>query len=200
MRILNACEKSGAVRRALRALGHDAWSCDVLPAEDDSPYHIQGDALDHLWDGWDMMIAHPPCTRLAVSGARWFKDYEREQHAALHFAWLLMCAPIERKAIENPVSILSTRIRKPDQIVHPWWFGHPETKATCWWLEGLPKLVPTDDVRAQMALLPAKERNRVHYASPGPARGEERSRTLPGCASAYARQWAGHAHPWQEAA
>lgn len=132
MRILVACEFSGVVRRAFRALGHDAWSCDLLPAEDNSLWHYQ-DSIFHVlaeapWR-WDLMIAHPPCTHLAVSGARWFKDKPEEQAEALEFVQALMAAPIPRIAIENPISIISSRIRKPDQIIQPWQFGHGETKA-----------------------------------------------------------------------
>lgn len=131
MRILIACEFSGVVRRAFRERGHQAVSCDLLPAEDNSPHHIVGDVLHILDEGWDMMIAFPPCTHLAVSGARWFKDKQREQVEALDFVRRLMNADIPRIAIENPVGVISTRIRKPDQIIHPWQFGHGETKATC---------------------------------------------------------------------
>jgi hypothetical protein len=131
--------------------------------------------------GWDLMIAHPPCTYLAVSGARWFKDRQSEQQHALWFVESLMLADVPRIAIENPVSVISSRIRKPDQIVQPWMFGHGETKATCLWLKNLPKLVPTDIVDGRQP--------RVHHASPGPERWKERSRTLPGIAAAMAEQW-----------
>lgn len=145
-RVLVACEYSGKVREAFRKLGFDAWSCDLLPADDNSPYHIQGDVLEILNDGWDLMIAHPPCTHLAVSGARWFKDKEAEQLEALEFVRTLLNAPINKIALENPISIISSRIRKPDQIIQPWMFGHGETKATCLWLKKLPKLTPTNVV------------------------------------------------------
>lgn len=183
MRILIACEFSGVVRRAFRERGHDAWSCDLLPAEDGSEFHIK-DSIFHrsvLTEGWDMMISHPPCTHLSVSGARWFKDKLPEQAAALDFVRALMDAPIDRIAIENPISIISSRIRKPDQIIQPWMFGHGETKATCLWLKNLPKLVPTDVVEGREP--------RVHHASPGPDRWKERSRTLKGIADAMAEQW-----------
>ena len=180
MRILIACEYSGTVRDAFRARGHDAMSCDLLPTERPGP-HYQGDVFDILGDGWDMMIAHPPCTHLAVSGARWWKDKRAEQSAALDFVRALMAAPIPRIAIENPISIISTAIRKPDQIVQPWQFGHGETKATCLWLQGLPKLVPTDIVDGREA--------RIHKMSPSPDRWKERSRTYPGIADAMAAQW-----------
>lgn len=146
MRILIGCEYSGRVREAFRKLGHDAFSCDLLESEDESPFHIQGDVLSLLTDGWDLAIFHPPCTHLAVSGSRWFKDKVKEQAEALVFVQTLMDAPIPKIAIENPISVISSRIRKPDQIIQPWQFGHGETKATCFWLKGLPKLVPTDIV------------------------------------------------------
>lgn len=181
--MLVACEFSGVVRDAFAALGHDAWSCDLLPTESTGRNHFQGDVREHLDRGWDLMIAHPPCTHLAVSGARWFKGKEREQAEALDFVRELMAAPIPRIAIENPVSVISSKIRKPDQIIQPWWFGHGETKATCLWLQGLQPLTATNVV--------AGRDNRVHFASPGPDRWKERSRTLPGIASAMAAQWGG---------
>lgn len=180
MKVLVACEFSGIVRDAFIALGHDAWSCDLLPSERPGP-HLVGNAALHCRNGWDLMIAHPPCTHLAVSGARWFKDKRREQQDALDFVEALMSAPVERIALENPVSIISSRIRKPDQIIQPWQFGHGETKATCLWLKNLPKLVPTDIVSGREA--------RVHLMAPGPDRWKERSRTLPGIAAAMANQW-----------
>lgn len=185
MKVLVACEFSGIVRDAFRERGHNAWSCDLLDAELDGP-HIKGDVLDVLGFGWDLMIAHPPCTHLAVSGARWFKDKQVEQQEALQFIESLLSAPIERIALENPVSIISSRIRKPDQIIQPWMFGHGETKATCLWLKGLPKLVATDVVEGRSP--------RVHHASPGPDRWKERSRTLTGIAQAMAAQWGGNTH------
>ena len=183
MRVLIACEFSGVVRRAFRDRGHDAWSCDLLPAEDSSPKHLSGDVRNWLLASceWDLMIAHPPCTHLAVSGARWFKDKQQEQAEALKFVRLLMAAPIERICIENPISIISSRIRKPDQIIQPWMFGHGETKATCLWLKNLPKLVPTNVVDGRTA--------RVHRMPPGPDRWKERSRTYEGIAAAMAEQW-----------
>jgi hypothetical protein len=180
MRILVACEYSGTVRDAFIARGHDAMSCDLLPTERPGPHH-QGSVLDILDDGWDLMIAHPPCTHLAVSGARWWKDKLPEQTEALWFVAQLMGAPIPRIAIENPVSKISTAIRKPDQIVQPWQFGHGETKATCLWLKGLPLLVPTQVVDGREA--------RIHKMSPGPDRWKERSRTYQGIADAMASQW-----------
>jgi len=180
MRVLVACEFSGIVRDAFAARGHDAWSCDYLPSERDGQ-HIQCDVLNVVRDGWDMLIAHPPCTHLAVSGARWFKDKAKEQSQALDFVRRLLNAPIRRIALENPVSIISTQIRKPDQIIQPWQFGHGEIKATCLWLKNLTKLNPTNIVSGRTP--------RVHYASPGPDRWKERSRTLQGIAEAMATQW-----------
>ena len=180
MKVLIACEFSGIVRDAFLRLGHDAWSCDLIPCESGGP-HIQGDVRDVLGDDWQLAIFHPPCTHLAVSGARWFKDKQAEQAEALDFVRLLLDAPIPRIALENPISIISSRIRKPDQIIQPWQFGHGETKATCLWLKNLPKLVPTDVVEGRQP--------RVHYASPGPDRWKERSRTLSGIAQAMADQW-----------
>lgn len=180
LRVLVACEFSGTVRDAFAALGHDAWSCDLLPTEKEGQ-HIQGDALEFLSLGWDLLIAHPPCTHLAVSGARWFKEKREEQAKALEFVRRLLESPVARIALENPISIISSRIRKPDQIVQPWQFGHGEIKATCLWLKNLPPLVPTNIVEGREP--------RVHHASPGPDRWKERSRTLPGIAAAMASQW-----------
>lgn len=189
MRVLIACEFSGIVRRAFRALGHDAWSCDLLPAEDGDKHHFQQNILEMLprtgysehHAGYDLLIAHPPCTHLAVSGARWFADKVVEQLAALEFVRRLLDAPIERIALENPVSIISSRIRKPDQIIQPWQFGHGEVKATCLWLKNLPKLTPTAVVEGRH---PA-----CWLASPGPDRWKIRSRTYEGIAAAMASQW-----------
>jgi len=180
MKVLIACEFSGVVRDAFAARGHDAWSCDLLPSERPGQ-HIQGDVLAVIGNGWDLMIAHPPCTHLAVSGARWFNEKRDEQATALEFVRALMAAPVARWAIENPVSIISSRIRKPDQIVQPWQFGHGETKATCLWLHNLPKLTPTNIVDGREA--------RVHRMPPGPNRWAERSRTFAGIAEAMAEQW-----------
>lgn len=180
MRVLIACEYSGAVRDAFRAAGHDAMSCDLLPSEVPGP-HYQGDVRDVLGDGWDLMVAHPPCTHLAVSGAKWFHRKQVEQAQALEFVRLLLDAPIPRIALENPVSIISTRIRKPDQVIQPWQYGHGETKATCLWLKNLPALKPTQIVDGREA--------RVHRMPPGPNRWKERSRTYAGIAGAMAAQW-----------
>jgi hypothetical protein len=189
MRVLIACEFSGTVRDAFAKLGHDAWSCDILPSESEGQ-HIQGDALRAMHSGrWDMMIAHPPCTHLAVSGAAWFHKKQVEQAEALDFVRALLAAPIDKIALENPISIISTRIRKPDQIIQPWMFGHPEQKSTCLWLKGLPKLAPTNDVKAEMLLLPKNQRERLHYLPPGPDRWKLRSKTFQGIANAMAAQW-----------
>ncbi len=181
MRVLVACEFSGVVRRAFRVLGHNAWSCDLLPAEDGSPHHFRNDVRRVIDFDWDILIAHPPCTHLAVSGARWFKDKQQEQVEALDFVRELLDAPIPHIALENPISIISSHIRKPDQIIQPWMFGHGETKATCLWLKNLPKLVPTNIVDGREA--------RVHKMPPGPDRWKERSRTFEGIAAAMAAQW-----------
>lgn len=181
MKVLVACEYSGRVREAFRKLRHDAWSCDLLPADDDSPHHYQCDVLTLLDKGWDMMIAHPPCTHLAVSGARWFKDKREEQALSLSFVWALLNAPIPRIALENPISIISTHIRKPDQIIQPWMFGHGETKATCLWLKNLPKLTPTSIVDGR--------ENKVWKMPPSHDRWKKRSVTYQGVADAMAQQW-----------
>jgi hypothetical protein len=186
MRVLVACEYSGRVRDAFLRAGHDAMSCDLLPTDVPGP-HYQGDIrnLSFGYGEWDLMIAHPPCTHLAVSGARWFKDKLDEQTEALEFVrWLMtgwLSARIPKIAIENPISIISTRIRKPDQIIQPWQYGHGETKATCLWLKNLPKLTPTNIVEGREA--------RVHKMPPSPDRWKERSRTYQGIADAMAAQW-----------
>ena len=182
MRVLVACEFSGTVRDAFKARGHDAWSCDLLPSETPGP-HIQGDVLDVLGEGWDMLLAFPPCTHLASSGARWFAGKRREQAEALGFVLTLLEAPIPKIALENPVGVISTAIRKPDQIIQPWQFGHGETKATCLWLKGLRLLEPTNVVDGREA--------RVHKMPPSPDRWKERSRTYEGIAAAMAAQWGG---------
>jgi len=180
MKILIACEYSGTVREAFSKLGHDAWSCDILETEIPGN-HLQCDVREIIGDGWDMMIAHPPCTHLAVSGARWFKDKKVEQAEALEFVRLLLNAPIKRIALENPISIISSHIRKPDQIIQPWQFGHGETKATCLWLQNLPKLQPTNIVEGR--------EQRIWKMPPGKNRWKERSRTFEGIAQAMANQW-----------
>ena len=181
MLVLVACEYSGAVRDAFRALGHEAMSCDLLPSEQPGP-HFRGDVRCVLeTNRWDMMIAFPPCTHLASSGARWFKGKRNEQAAAICFVRYLMDLDIPKIAVENPIGVLSTAIRKPDQIIQPWQFGHGETKATCLWLKGLLPLQPTKVVAGREA--------RVHRMPPGPNRARERSRTYSGIAAAMAEQW-----------
>ena len=182
MKVLIACEYSGRVRDAFIKLGHDAISCDLLPTDAPGP-HYQGDVFDIINDGFDLMIAHPPCTHLAVSGARHFarKRESGEQQEAIDFFMRLANAPIEKIAIENPVCIMSSIWRKPDQIIQPWQFGHGETKATCLWLKGLPKLQPTNIVSGRD--------DRIHKMPPSPNRWKERSRTYQGVADAMAAQW-----------
>jgi len=183
MKVLVGCEYSGVVRDAFIKAGHDAISCDLLPTEVPGP-HYQGDLRDLLnkrGGAYDLAIFHPPCTHLAVSGARWFKDKKQEQAEALDFVQMLLDCDIPKIALENPISIISSRIRKPTQIIQPWQFGHGETKATCLWLKGLPKLIPTDIVEGREA--------RVHMMPPGPDRWKERSRTFTGIAQAMAEQW-----------
>ena len=180
MKVLVACEFSGIVRDAFIEKGHDAISCDLLPTERPGP-HYQGNVLDIIDDGFDLMIAHPPCTHLAVSGARWFKDKKQEQQESLEFVRILMNANIDRICIENPISIISSKIRKPDQIIQPWQFGHGETKATCLWLRSLPKLQSTDVVDGR--------ESRIHKMPPSETRWKDRSRTFEGIAKAMAEQW-----------
>jgi len=181
MRVLVACEYSARVRDAFRSHGHDAFSCDLLPCEGDSQWHLQQPVEEVLGNGWDLMIAHPPCTHLAVSGSRHFHRKQREQAEALDFVRMLMAAPIDRWCIENPVSIISSAIAPPQQIIQPWQFGHGETKATCLWLKNLPRLKPTNVVEGREA--------KVHRMPPGPNRWKERSRTYQGVADAMASQW-----------
>jgi hypothetical protein len=183
VRVLVACEYSGTVRDAFIRAGHDALSCDLLPTESPGP-HYQGDVFDLIAPGmWDLMIAHPPCTHLAVSGSRWFPEKKQAglQQAALAFVAKLLAAPIPRIALENPVSVISSKIRKPDQTIQPWMFGHGETKATCLWLKNLPPLVPTDVVEGREA--------RVHKLPPSEDRWKLRSTTYAGIAAAMADQW-----------
>ena len=179
MKILVACEFSGIVRDAFIAKGHDAVSCDLLPSERPGP-HIQGD-VRLVGNDWDMMIAFPPCTYLCVSGAKWFKKRKKEQESAIEFFFWLLFKPIEKRCIENPIGIMSTRWRKPEQIIQPWMFGHGETKSTCLWLANLPKLVPTNIVSGR--------EQRIHRMAPGPDRAKNRSRTYQGIADAMAEQW-----------
>jgi hypothetical protein len=192
MRVLVACEFSGAVRDAFAERGHDAWSCDLLPAETHGN-HYQGNVLDIIEDGWDLMIAHPPCTYLASSGLHWNKrrpDRQAFTDAAVAFVQRLLSAPIPRIAVENPIGALSTRVRKPDQIIQPWQFGHDASKATCLWLVNLPLLVPTDVLPggrlARRANQTASGQNKL---GPSPDRWKQRSLTYPGIAQAMADQW-----------
>ena len=194
MKVLVACEYSGRVRDAFIKRGHQAVSCDLLPSEASGP-HIQGKVEDILSDGWDLMVCHPPCTDLAVSGARHFaaKIADGRQQRALEFVRLLMQAPIDRICLENPISIISSKIRKPDQIIQPWMFGHEESKATCLWLKNLKPLIPTTprstEELEKLRLEKGKEFNRVHLMPPSPNRWKERSRTFEGIAVAMADQW-----------
>jgi hypothetical protein len=180
VRVLVACEYSGRVRDAFIKLGHDVMSCDLLPTDVPGP-HYQGDVTDILHNGWDLMVAHPPCTHLAVSGARWFKDKIQEQIEALNFVQLLMDANIPRIAVENPISIISSRIKKPTQIIQPWQYGHGETKSTCLWLKNLPDLIPTNIVEGREPV--------VHRMPPSDDRWKMRSLTYLGIAEAMAVQW-----------
>lgn len=184
MKVLVACEYSGTVRDAFLKMGHDAISCDLLPTDVPGP-HYQGDVFDIIGDGWDLMIAHPPCTDLAVSGARHFaaKKADGRQDRAIKFFMDLANSDISMIAIENPICIMSSIWRKPDQIIQPWQFGHGETNATCLWLKGLTKLVPTNIVDGREA--------RVHRMAPGPNRWKLRSKTYQGIADAMASQWGG---------
>lgn len=183
MNVLIACEFSGIVRNAFTALGHNAYSCDLLPSEQPGK-HLLGDCRNYLNLDWDLLIAHPPCTHLAVSGAKWFKDKVLEQIEAINFVRDLLNAPIKRIAIENPKSVLSSKIRKPDQIIQPWMFGHGETKATHLWLINLPHLYPTNIVEGRDP--------RVHKLGPSETRWKDRSRTYQGVADAMAWQWGGY--------
>ena len=209
MRILIACEESQAVCTEMRRLGHEAYSCDIQKPSGGHPeWHILGDALEVLDGGtivtmdgathevgkWDMLIAHPPCTHLAVSGARWFAEGRKPRHIqddAAAFFMKFILANIPKIAVENPVSVMSTRYRKPDQIINPWQFGHPEQKKTCLWLKNLPLLRETDNVYDHMMTLPQKDREKNHFRSPSPKRGKLRSKTYSGIAKAMAEQWAG---------
>jgi len=193
LKVLVACEYSGRVREAFRALGHDAWSCDLLPSEDDSKYHYIGDVFDIMDNDWDLMIAHPPCTYLAVSGMHWttrgFRDPKLTEDA-LEFVQMLMDAPVEKICIENPVSVISSRIRKPDQIVQPWHFGEDASKKTCLWLKNLPLLVASNPLpgndKTRRANQTASGQNKL---APSADRWKERSRTYFGIANAMAAQW-----------
>jgi hypothetical protein len=203
MNVLIGCESSGTVREAFRALGHNAWSCDLLPADDGSKFHFQDDIFTVLNDGmkWDLAIFHPPCTYLTNAGVRWLHEtregetfYQRrvKMREGARFFKKLLESNIPRIAVENPIPhkyAVEIIGRKYDQIVQPWMFGHPERKATCLWLKGLSKLVPTNDVKVHMLTLPKKEQNRLHYLPPSPDRWKIRSKTFEGIAKAFATQW-----------
>lgn len=206
MKVLIACEESQTVCKAFRERGHEAYSCDIQEPSGGHPeWHILGDALKALEGGqvttmdgqvhdvgkWDLLIAHPPCTDLAASGARWFPEKQRTfaQQKSIVFFMRFALAPVDKIATENPVGIMSTVYVRPDQIVQPWMFGHPEQKATCLWLKGLPKLVPTKNVREEMLKLPQRLREKNHWCSPGADRAKIRSKTYPGIAAAMAEQW-----------
>jgi len=193
LKVLIACEYSGTVREAFRRRGHYALSCDLLPADDNSPHHYQGDVRDVLYDGWDLMIAHPPCTYLAVSGLHWNKRIQgraEKTEEALDFVRLLLDAPVDRIALENPVSCISTRIRKPDQIIQPWWFGDDASKKTCLWLKNLSPLIETNrlegDDRTRRANQTPSGQNKL---GPSKDRWKIRSKTYQGIADAMADQW-----------
>jgi site-specific DNA-cytosine methylase len=191
MRVLVACEYSGTVRDAFIRAGHYAASCDLLPSESPLGDHYQCSVLDILDHDWDLMIAHPPCTHLAVSGARWFKDKQQEQLEALEFVRQLLAAPIPRIALENPVSIISSHIRKPDQIIQPYQFGHEATKTTCLWLKDLPLLIPTKVVGKgdRHVTKSGKSLPTWYNLPPSADRWKIRSATFKGIADAMASQW-----------
>lgn len=187
LKVLVACEFSGIVRRAFRERGHAVYSCDLLPDEGEDDNFFNCDVRNVLNMGWDLMIAHPPCTHLAVSGARWFKGKEKEQQESLDFVQLLLDAPIPKICLENPVSIISSRIRKPDQIIQPWMFGEDASKTTCLWLKNLPKLEPTNIIKKERyANQTPSGQNKL---GPSPDRWKERSKTYEGIAAAMAAQW-----------
>ena len=181
MKILIGCEFSGIVREAFRKKGHQAFSCDIIPSDDNSKYHIQDDILNHLDDNYDMLICFPPCTHLCSSGARWFKDKIPQQKEALEFVKKLLNCNIDKIALENPIGIISTRIKKPTQIIQPYEHGHGETKATCLWLKNLPKLKPSNIVKGREA--------RIHNMPPTKNRSKLRSITYFGIAKAMSNQW-----------
>lgn len=198
LKALIGCEESGAVRNAFRELGHDAWSCDLLECSDESEFHYQMDIFDAIkLQKWDLAIFHPPCQYIAVSGARWMynkdgsvnQERKKNQDLALDFVQKLMDVDIPHIAIENPISVISSKIRKPDQIIQPWMFGHPEKKSTSLWLKNLPLLIPTNDVSEEMKSLPKSQTDKIHYMSPGPERAKLRSKTYSGVAKAIAQQW-----------
>ena len=208
MKLLVCCEESQTVCKAFREFGWEAYSCDIeLNSGGHPEWHIQQDVLPlidgdcsfktvdgtehHIEGQWDLLICHPPCTDLAVSGAKWFKEKQADgrQQRSIDFFMKFVNANCKHIAIENPVGIMSTHYRKPDQIIQPWQFGHPEKKATCFWLKGLPKLVETDNVKAHMETLPRNKQERLHYLPPSVNRAKLRSKTFPGIAQAMAQQW-----------
>lgn len=189
MKVLIACESSGVVRDAFLAQGHEAVSCDLLPTERPGP-HYEGPVEDLLNQNWDLMVAHPPCTHLAVSGARWFKDKQKEQFEALEFVRLLLRANISHIALENPVSVISSKIKKPDQIIQPWQFGHPESKKTCLWLKNLPLLAPTKVLELpESGVWKNQTPSGQNKLGPSADRWKIRSQTYLGIAKAMANQW-----------
>lgn len=199
MKVLVACEYSGRVRDAFRALGHEAVSCDLLPSDAGGPHH-KGDVLEIINDGWDLMIAHPPCTYLSVSGMHWTARGLRDPKLtedALAFVRLLMDAPIPRIAVENPISVISSRIRKPDQVIQPYQFGHDASKATCLWLKGLPLLTPTQEIPPRIVEGRQRWDNQTDSGQnrlpPSKDRWKIRSATFTGVATAMAQQWGGMA-------
>lgn len=195
MRVLVACEYSGKVREAFRKLGHDAWSCDLLPSDDNSPYHYTGDVFDIIDQGWDLMIAHPPCTYLTNAGVSWLYKKEgrwEQMRDGAEFFKKLLDAPIPKIAVENPIMhkyAVEIIGRRQDQVIQPWMFGHMEQKATCLWLKGLPLIVPTNNVKEAMLKLDPKVRQRLHYLPPSKDRWKIRSETYQGIADAFAAQW-----------
>jgi site-specific DNA-cytosine methylase len=190
MKVLVACEESQVVCNAFRARGHEAFSCDILPTRGAHPeWHFQDKVENYLGDYWDLLIAFPPCTHLASSGARWFKEKQKTgvQQEAIHFFLDIAYSQTEKIAIENPIGIMSSWYTKPDQIIQPWQFGHGETKTTCLWLKNLPKLKPTNIVEGR--------EHRVHKMAPGPNRARDRAITFQGIAEAMAEQWGKQEHP-----
>lgn len=192
-RLLVACEYSGVVRDAFAALGWDAWSCDLLPTDSESSKHYQGPVEDILGEPWDMLIAFPPCTYLCASGMHWTTRGKRDPQLtedALAFVHLLLDAPIARIALENPVGVISSRIRKPNQIIHPWQFGHNASKKTCLWLKNLPCLIPTNVLSLPESGVWANQTpSGQNKLGPSTTRWKERSKTYPGIAAAMAAQW-----------
>lgn len=192
MKVLIACEESQTITKEFRALGHEAYSCDVLPSSGGHPeWHLQQDVVPLLSQEWDLIIAHPPCNHLSSSGAKHFakKIADGRQQQGIDFFMLFTNLKCKHVAIENPIGIMSTKYRKPDQIIQPWMFGHPESKATCLWLKGLPLLIPTNNVYDEMMELPKNKINRIHYLPPSKDRARLRSKTFDGVAKAIAEQW-----------